>query len=179
MKAAAIRIWLNGLPLAPLSKGHIRSLMHKLFDLSQLWEYAELGRNPIELVKVKGVTKREKQIVILTPEQAVAIIGLLKEPYSLMVMTVAALGLRLSEMLGLQWKDIDFERKIVTIRRSAYRGSVDEAKTKASHAEVPLPDDLAALFLAWRDAEDDEESELEQSEWVFPKSSYWTPISRP
>ena len=54
MKAAAVNTWLNGLPLAALSKGHIRSLLHKLFDLAQLWEFAELGRNPIELVRFVG-----------------------------------------------------------------------------------------------------------------------------
>jgi integrase len=177
MKAAAIRTWLNSLPLAPLSKGHVRSLLHKLFDLAQLWEFAELGRNPIELVKVKGVTKREKQVVILTPEQAVAIIDLLNEPYSLMVMTVAALGLRLSEMLGLQWDDIDFKNKVVTIRRSAYRGSIDEAKTKASHAEVPLPDELAALLMSWREKAKEEEEE--ESEWVFHNPATGLPYQGP
>ncbi|WP_263383646.1 tyrosine-type recombinase/integrase [Granulicella arctica] len=99
------------------------------YDLGQLWEYADLNRNPIELIKVRGVTKRAKEIVLLTPEQAVAIIASLQQPYNLMVMTVAALGLRLSEMLGLQWEDIDWKQKTVTIKRCAYRGTIDEAKT--------------------------------------------------
>jgi integrase len=180
MKAAAIRTWLNALPLAPLSKGHVRSLLHKMFDLAQLWEYVDLGRNPIELVKVKGVTKREKEVVILTTEQAVAIIESLAEPYSLMVMTVAACGLRLSEMLGLQWDDIDWEKKVITIKRSAYRGTVDEAKTKASHAEVPLPDELAALLISWKErVEQKQDKSQKESVWVFANPSTGLPYQGP
>ena len=44
--------------------------MHKLFDLAALWEYLSLDRrNPIEIVKIKGVTKRRKQSIVLTPDQ--------------------------------------------------------------------------------------------------------------
>ncbi len=179
MKALRIRTWLNSLPLAPLSKGHIRSLLHKMFDLAQLWEYSDLGRNPIQLVTVKGVTKCEKEVVILTPEQAVAIIASLDEPYSLMVMTAAALGLRLSEMLGLQWDDFDWGEKTVTIRRSAYRGSIDEAKTKASHATLPLPDELAALLLSWREKVKEEKDEDEDNEWVFANPNTGVPYQGP
>ena len=179
MKALRIRTWLNSLTLAPLSKGHIRSLLHKMFDLAQLWEYSDLGRNPIQLVKVQGVTKREKEVVILTPEQAVAIINSLDEPYSLMVMTVAALGLRLSEMLGLQWDDFDWEKKTATIRRSAYRGSVDDAKTTASHATLPLPDELAALLLSWREKLKEEQDDDDDNEWVFANPNTGVPYQGP
>lgn len=44
--------------------------MHKLFDLAALWEYLPLERrNPVDLVKIKGVTKRQKESIVLTPEQ--------------------------------------------------------------------------------------------------------------
>lgn len=173
IKASALNTWLNGLPLAAVTRGHIRSLLHRLFDLAMLWEYVDLGRNPVELVKVKGVTKREKEITILTPQQAKAIIDRLAEPYSLMVTTVAALGLRLSEMLGLQWADIDFEGKTLTVQRSAYRGTVDEAKTRAAHAVLPLPDDLAALLESWRDRGGAE------YEWVFANPATGLPYQGP
>lgn len=36
-----------------MSKGHLRSVMHKLFDLATLWEYLPLERrNPIEIVAI-------------------------------------------------------------------------------------------------------------------------------
>ena len=57
-------------------------------------------------------------------------------------------GLRVSEALGLQWSDIDWEHGTVTIRRSAYRGSIAETKNTSSKAKLPLHPTLAALLLA-------------------------------
>lgn len=67
---AELHSWFQTLDLAPITKGHIRSLMHKLFDFATLWEYLPLERrNPIELVNIRNVTKRQKEAVALAPEQ--------------------------------------------------------------------------------------------------------------
>jgi Phage integrase, N-terminal SAM-like domain len=61
IRPAQIHTWFQSLALAPVSKGHVRSLMHKLFDLATLWEYLPLERrNPIDIVKIKNVTRRAK-----------------------------------------------------------------------------------------------------------------------
>jgi integrase len=70
-----------------------------------------------------------KEAIVLTPEQFREIVPKLPEH-----MTSACLGLRVSEALGLQWSDIDWEHGTVTIRRSAYRGSIDETKNTPSKA---------------------------------------------
>jgi integrase len=44
IRPADMHTWFKGLPLAPVTKGHIRSPMHKLFDLATLWEYLLLER---------------------------------------------------------------------------------------------------------------------------------------
>jgi integrase len=43
--------------------------MLMLFERAMLWDLIETQRNPIELVKMKGLTKRKKKILVLTPEQ--------------------------------------------------------------------------------------------------------------
>jgi integrase len=53
-------------------------------------------------------------------------------------------------MLGLQWGDIDFERNMVSIRRSAWYGHIQTTKTKNSEAVVPLAGALAATLRAYR-----------------------------
>ena len=70
IRPAEIRAWFKELDLAPVTKGHIRSLMHRLFDLATLWEYLPLERrNPVDIVKIRSVTRRVKEPVVLTPEQ--------------------------------------------------------------------------------------------------------------
>jgi integrase len=82
-------------------------MISKLLDLAMLWEYLPVQRNPMELVRVKGSTKRQKPIVIITPQQFRRIVEELPEPYSLMVLVCGCLGLRVSECLALKWIDFD------------------------------------------------------------------------
>ena len=145
------------LDLAPVTKGHLRSLMHKLFDLATLWEYLPLERrNPIKIVKIKNVTMRSKESVVLSPEQFRDGVKRLPENVNLVAVTMGCRGLRVSEAPGLKWSDIDWEHRSVTIRRSAYRGAIDETKTVSSKAKLPLHDALAELLLVWRSKCDSE-----------------------
>ena len=46
--------WLAEVDLAPKSKGHVRGLMNILFTLAMKWRLFPIGRNPMELVAIKG-----------------------------------------------------------------------------------------------------------------------------
>jgi integrase len=125
--------------------------MHKLFDLATLWEYLPLERrNPVDIVKIKNVTKVQKEAIVLTPDLFRKVVLTLPEHVNMIAMTAACLGLRVSEALGLKWEDIDWETGIVTIRRSAYRGSIADTKNTPSKARLPLHPTLAELLLAWK-----------------------------
>jgi len=151
IRAAEVHSWLQALDLAPITKGHLRSLMHKIFDLATLWEYLPLERrNPIDLVKIKSVTKRQKEAVVLTPAQFREVIRRLPAHVNMISITMACLGLRVSEALGLQWQDVDLREKVVSVRRSAYRGAIDETKTSSSKARLPLATVLVELLWGWK-----------------------------
>ena len=62
-------MWIKGLNLAPKSKGHVRSVMHILFEWAMRWELMEYNRNPMSLLKLKGLTKRVKQPRALSVEE--------------------------------------------------------------------------------------------------------------
>ena len=172
IRPAEIHAWFQSLDLAPVTKGHLRSLMHKLFDLAVLWEYLPLERrNPIEIVKIKNVTMRSKESVVLSPEQFRDVVTRLPENVNLIAVTMGCLGLRVSEALGLKWSDIDWDHGTVTIRRSAYRGAIDETKTASSKAKLPLHPALADLLLVWRSKND--------SEWLFANPSTGLPYQSP
>jgi integrase len=121
IRPAEIHAWFQSLDLAPVSKGHLRSLMHKMFDLATLWEYLPLERrNPIEIVKIKNVTRRNKEAVVLSPDQFREVVRRLPAHVNMIAITMSCLGLRVSEALGLRWEDFDWQHSTVTIRRSAY-----------------------------------------------------------
>ena len=146
--------------------------MHTLFKLATRWEYLPLERrNPLEFVDIKGVTKRRKDSVVLSPDQFRDVISHLPAHVNMISITMGCLGLRVSEALGLQWKDIDWERKTVAIRRSAYRGAIDETKTASSTARLPLAPALEELLLAWKT-----HSEFD---WVFVNPATGMPYMSP
>ena len=58
VRPALVQDWLRKLTLSPKYKGHIRSLMYRLFDRAMIWELIGIDRNPMQLVEVKGISKR-------------------------------------------------------------------------------------------------------------------------
>jgi integrase len=144
VKTMAIEDWLESLPHSRQVKSHVRNLMHTLFRAAMRWEIVE--RNPVDLVRQSR--KRLKVPRVLTPLEFKALLGQLAEPYRSMVLTVGCLGLRVSELLGLQWGDIDFENLTVKIQRSVVEGQVYPTKTEASQGTLPLAPELAVTLMA-------------------------------
>ena len=64
----------------------------------------------------------------------------------MMVFLAASTGLRFSELRGLQWQDLDFEKGVLHLRRGVVKKHITELKTAASRKPVPLhPDVLSSL----------------------------------
>jgi integrase len=56
-------------------------------------------------------------------------------------------GLRLGELLGLQWQDLDFDARELHVRRQWTRArELDTPKTEAALRRIPLSDDLVAFL---------------------------------
>jgi len=72
------------------------------------------------------------------------------------------LGLRISEILGLQWQDIDWEAGTLRVCRSAVDGHVGETKTEASQDSIPLSAEMLALLQGWQS-----EAPLNAEGWLF------------
>lgn len=80
------------------------------------------------------------------------------EPYRILLVT----GMRIGEFSGLQWDDVDFEKKVIHIRRSmmtAYQDGkkimeLTTPKTVNSYRSIPFFDDTENLFKEWKKKQD-------------------------
>ena len=124
--ALAVKQWMEKLPFGAASKVRARNMVSKLLDLAMLWEYVPVNRNPMELIRVKGSTKRQKQITIITPAQFKALVNALPEPYNLMVLVSGCLGLRVSQTLGLKWDGFNFDECTLSIGHGAFKFQVQQ-----------------------------------------------------
>lgn len=75
-----------------------------------------------------------------------------KVPLKFLILT----GVRISELQGLRWSDIDFEHKVVHVQRNRiYSSSVGtyekDPKTKTSKRIIPLPQDLIDDLIKFKD----------------------------
>jgi integrase len=163
VKPLPVEEWIEQLDLAPMSKGHVRTMMHILFRWAMKWELIEVQINPMSLVHVEGSSKRMREPVTLTVEQFHKVLEFVKEPFRIMCIVAICLGLRASELVGLQWNDFDWENLNVAIQRGVVIGRVDEVKTRHSKRAIPLDPALASLLLSYR-------REAPPSHWVFPSS---------
>jgi integrase len=148
VKALEVTEWLKSLKLSPKTRGQVRALLHLLFERATLWGLIELQRNPIELVKVKGSSKRQKKPQILAPEKFQELVSTLKEPYKTMVIVAMCTGLRVSEVLALRWEHIDFKAGAMMVQQGVVNGRIGRVKTEASQDEVPLDPAFADVLLS-------------------------------
>ena len=61
-----------------------------------------------------------------------------------MILVAACLGLRASEIMGLQWGDFNWENLTVLIRRGVVNGKSGDTKTEASRKALPVDPRVAA-----------------------------------
>ena len=62
----------------------------------------------------------------------------------------AGTGLRVGELLGLKWQDVDFENLELHVRRSVVHQVIGRCKTEASAKPVPLDSFMAHDLLSWQ-----------------------------
>lgn len=125
----------------------MKALLHLLFEKAMLWELIAVQRNPIELVKVKGSSRRQKKPQILSPEKFQELVAVLKEPYKTMAIVAMCTGMRISEVLALRWEHIDFKAGVMLVQQGVVNGRIGKVKTEASHDEIPLDPAFADVLL--------------------------------
>jgi len=145
-----VELWLRSLSLAPKSKAHIRAMLRILVDFAMFSGAMPVSRNPMELVVVKGATKRTRKPRSLTVKQFQKLIAELEEPFRTMAQLAVCFGLRVSELLALRWSDVDWLSAKLHIQRAIVMQNVDEVKTEESRREMTIAKELLDILKQWR-----------------------------
>lgn len=144
--------WIStGLP----EKGNRREAerMHKnIFNQPLVKAVADglIPKNPCNGVRLPKSKRYEYQVY--SQEQLRELFEALKDDPMLPIIKVTAVyGLRRSELLGLKWDSIDFQRDLITIRRTVCKVTTvvrkDKTKNSSSYRSFPLTPDMRELFL--------------------------------
>lgn len=164
LRPREIELWLRSQSLSPKSKAHIRAMLRIIVDYAMWCGVMNVSRNPIELVVVKGVTKRTRQPRSLTVEEFQKLVMKLEEPFRTMALMAVCFGLRVSELLALKWSDVDWLNGRLRIERAIVMQKVDEVKTVASGRQMTIAKELLDVLGNWRQA-----SQFSaDADWIFP-----------
>lgn len=150
LQARPVELWLDSLELAPKSRVHIRGLLRALWEYSMWRGDLPTQRNPMELVEIRGATKRLRQPRSLTAEEFQLFIAQLSEPFRTIALLCVCLGLRISECLALRWSDVDWLNNKLTVERGIVRQHVDDTKTEGSRRTLSVGITLLEVVAAWR-----------------------------
>jgi integrase len=100
-------------------------------------KYGYARSNPVRLVEMPSEPVWFPP-ELPTDEELQRLQNALEEPYRTMVWLSCATGVRVSELLGLRWKSIDWEHKCLWIREAVHDGEVDSPKTHRSCRPIRL-----------------------------------------
>lgn len=148
--------------------------------LTDAVEWQMIPDNPCEKVPHPKV-KRKK--IHLPPEDEIkkilAAVMQLDVKHKLMVLLPIYTGIRAGEMLGLQWKDIDFDKKVISVVRSNQRVGkkliTKEPKTEGSIRKISFGDGIGKLLTDYKKWQENEKVVLgtqwqgEKESWLFTR----------
>jgi integrase len=150
LQARPVDLWLRSLNLAPKSKVHIRGLVRVLWDFAMWRGDVPIQRNPMELVTIKGASKRIRQPRSLTVEEFQQLAQQLEEPFHTIALVCVCFGLRISECLALRWSDVDCLHGTLNVERGIVHQVVDDVKTPESQRSMHIDNGMLDVLNTWK-----------------------------
>lgn len=146
---------------------NVRTIKEALSVLRECLDAAFVNRiivvNPCKGVSINEDNEMSKERRVLTHWEQNAFLDEVSgtyydEPYRILLVT----GMRIGEFSGLQWGDVDFQNKVIHIRRSMMAAYMDgekildftTPKTSNSYRSIPFFDETEELFLRWKEKQD-------------------------
>ncbi len=158
--------------LRDLDTGHIQRLYNKMIEngsssatvrkvhqiidscLAKAKENRLIAWNPADSVELPKL--ESKKVRAMTTDEMTKFLSVLKlDVWGVGLLTLLGTGLRIGELLALEWPDIDLRKKIIHVKRAMMRTKakglvLGEPKTPRSVRDIPIPPYLAAAIRLYR-----------------------------
>jgi integrase len=134
---ATAQRYFSGMAVSELShesQDKIRDVLASI--LGSAVKYGYLVQNPVEGVRLPPPKTGKRSKPYITPDLFKALLALMAEPYATMVFIAVYVGLRVSELVGLRWRNVHADS--ITIDERYCRGDWGAPKSDASNATIPV-----------------------------------------
>ncbi|ALS01187.1 hypothetical protein ATZ33_07330 [Enterococcus silesiacus] len=168
--------YLTSLALSPSTVHSIVTVLKSAMNKACMENY--ILSNPCNNLSLSPNTLNEISALSMKEQGKIEQVALNEKDCSAVILALYT-GLRIGEISGLKWSDIDFEKDVISVRRTVYRISstarskkteiiMAEPKTKSSKRAIPLAKNLKNYLLS--------KQKIATSEYVIScKNSYAEP----
>lgn len=124
-------------------------------SLGRIFRYAKgrglAGQNPVADVKLRRSKREAGRVEITTREDLKAILAAAEGRWRSLIVTAMFTGLRISELRGLRWSDVDLKRRLLTVsqRADAWK-AIGPPKSESGTRDVPLSPMVLNTLREWR-----------------------------
>jgi integrase len=119
--------------------------------LAMAAEDGHIASNPCQGIRLDVGTASGGNRRAMTRAELKLVLAAVPEEWQPFFTFLVQTGLRIPEVVGLQWQDVDLgTRPHITVQRQCYQGKVQPLKTSHSHRDVPLSPSMAATLLGMR-----------------------------
>jgi len=140
-----IQRFLTGLKVSPKTVRNIYVSLQMVWKSAKAWRYvAHDALDGVVLPK-----QRKARRFFFTADEAQRILAASPEPQRTFLWIAAETGMRAGELCGLRLDDLDFERGLIHVRQSAWRGKLQDPKTENAIRTFALSPQLAAHLAAF------------------------------
>ena len=125
-------------PLSFESKDKIRDVLSSVLGSAK--GYGFLVTNPAEGIRLPRNKQGRMTKPYVDPTTFAALLGLIREPYATMAYVAIYTGLRVSELIGLQWRNVHADS--ISIEQRCCRGDWGAPKSESSSATIAVNENV-------------------------------------
>lgn len=129
--------------------GNVKKTLNGMFEQAVINDM--LYKNPVRGLKMPKTQEKEKKKVLTATEQEKLLESAKDNYYYDLIVFALNTGMRIGEITGLKWSDIDYQENVIKVRRSlnyySYSGFyTDTPKTKSSTRDIPMTQSVIRLL---------------------------------
>ncbi len=110
-----------------------------------------IAASPAAVVKLKRQARHDKNVEIPTKDEIRRLIEHAPRRYRALIVAGIFTGMRISELRGFTWDNVDFERRVIMIRQRANRSNeIGSPKSKAGTRDIPMTPLVVEALQCWR-----------------------------
>ncbi len=163
VEAMPVEMRLESLDLTPRTRAEVRGLLRIIWNFAMWRKTIPAQSNPMELVSIKGSSKRNSKPRSLPVGEYQQLITHLREPFRTISLVCVCFGLRISEALALKWSDVDWLNGKLSVERGIVRQHVDDTKTENSRKQITVSPAMLEAFKTWKQTT----QFSAQEDWIF------------